>query len=108
MAKYSTPPVTLRDVLAALPKVLPPLAWRVSVYPSSGGPDSAQVAVELVVNRANGSTMVWKRWGRSVRTNTPLTGWQGALLSAQEAYVFCEGKDPVELRKLVLWEHDML
>ena len=104
MSKYSAPPVTLRDVLAALPMVVKPLAWRVAVYPSTRGDDWAMVAVELVLNHPNASTSVWKRWGRQTSTRNLLTLFQPALLAAHEAHAYCEGKNPEELAKLVTWE----
>jgi hypothetical protein len=104
MGKYTPPPVTFEDVLAALPTVPLPLAFLVVVRPVKRGPDRAHAAVELVHYDISGTSRVYKRWGREVRTASEKDVMHALLLAAQEAYLYLEEKDVVELVRLVEWQ----
>ncbi len=106
MGKYTPPAVTWADVLGALPALPMPLAMLVSLRPTKGSVGRAYVAVELVYYGVRGDQTAYKRWGRDVRSGNTAEVMKALLLAAQEAYLFCEGKDPVELTRFIEWQLD--
>lgn len=104
MGKYTSPPVTFRDVLAALPPLKLPLALVVTVRPAKGAPERAYAAVELVHYDVVGATRVYKRWGREVRAASETDVMRALLLAAQEAYLYLDGTDVVELARFIEWQ----
>lgn len=106
MGKYTAPEVTVRDVAAALPFVLQPLAMKVSLYPVPGNSTSLTAAVELVVNRKDGTVRVWRRWGATGTASGQRTLMPALLRAAQEAFWYVDSVDPDELRELACWECD--
>ena len=103
MGKYSPPPVTLQDVLAGLPDLPMPLSLRLLVVPTKNGKGMAYICVELVHYGARGEAFVWKRWGRDTKAADTLRVMQVALLAAQEAFLYLEGKDVGELTRFIEW-----
>lgn len=85
MSKYTPPPVTVHDVVAALPTVEMPLSLRLMLAPTKNSPRDVYVCVELVHYGLKGEAYVYKRWGRDVRAQDTLRVMQVALLAAQEA-----------------------
>lgn len=106
MSKYTPPAVTFHDVLGALPALPMPLACIVVMRPTKGTTHKAYAAVELVYYDVKGSQTPYKRWGRDVRSGSAPEVMKALLLAAQEAFLFCEGKDPVELTRFIEWQLD--
>lgn len=102
--KYASPKVTFRDIAAALPELPQPLLWRVALYPRPRNTTTLSPAIELVYVRHDGTTVVFKRWGGGGRATSTDETLSRLLISAQEAHMFCAGKEPEELAKLILWE----
>ena len=107
MGKYTAPEVNLADVLQGLPLVMAPLTWRLVMYPPVGSSYASHVAVELVWNRPDTSTLVWRRWGRSVSLRGKDTTMRALLLAVHEAHTALEGRDHVEVMKQAAWELDV-
>lgn len=104
MGKYTAPEVTLADVLQGLTPVMAPLSWRVAVYPPVGAGTAAHASLELVWNRPDSSTLVWRRWGRPVGLRGKDTTMRALLLAVQEAHVALDGRDSAEVMKQAAWE----
>lgn len=104
MPKYETPQPTFADVLAALPPLPQPIAWRLAVYPPGRASTTYQAAVELVIYDPYGAAWVFKRWGRAVSLRGRDTTASVLLQAAFDAHAYVDGKDVDELVKLITWE----
>lgn len=107
MGKYTPPPVTMRDVLEALPPVKSPLSFTVAVNRAGILPGRCYPYVALGIDRRTGWYGEYKRWGRECRSDDTATVMRHLLLAAQEAYLWVEGKDADELVRLVSWQLDV-
>lgn len=104
MSKYTPPPVTVHDVIAALPALPMPLSLRLLLVPTKNSPRDVYVCVELVYYGTKGEAYVYRRWGRDARAADTLRVMQVALLAAQEAFLYLEGKDLGELTRFIGWQ----
>jgi len=103
-SKYASPPVSFRDVAAALPLLPFPLQWRVALYPRPQNTTSLSPCVELVCVLRNGSTIVFKRWGGAGRATAPLEILGALLIAAQQAHNYVGECDPEDLAKRIAWD----
>lgn len=108
MPKYTPPTPSVRDALACLPPVTPPLGWRLSFLPVLGNSTQARVVVELCYTQASGAQHVWRRWGGPASTTSPAGCLSKLLQAAQEASWYLEGLDEATLRKRVEWDLGVL
>lgn len=107
MGKYTPPPVTFLDIVQALPALPMPLALRAVVRPTKNDLRRAYAAIELVHYDVKAAERVYRRWGRDVRADNQAEVMKALLLAAQEAYVYLDGKDPVELTRFIEWQLDL-
>lgn len=107
MGKYTPPPVTVHDICEALPALPMPLSMRCTYVPTRNAAGRVYAAVELVYYGVRGEAYVYKRWGKDVRAADTAAVNKTLLLAAQEAWVYCEKKDPVELTRFVEWQLDL-
>lgn len=106
MSKYTPPPVTLLDVMNALP--LTPDAhmyFRVSTRTAPGF-KTVYCSVDLVWVRADGWEKVYRRWGRESKAADTASVMRTLLVAAQEAYLWAEGIARSDAAKLAAWELD--
>lgn len=102
--KYASPDVTFRDIAAALPELPQPLLWRIALYPRPRNTTTLSPAVELVYVDRTGGTLCFKRWGGGGRASSTSETLGRLLVAAQEAHMYCAGKDPDELARRILWD----
>lgn len=104
MSKYTPPPVTFHDLLQAMPALPMPLGMRIAIQPTKGSVDRLYACVELVYYGGKGEAYVYRRWGRDARAGDTKGVMRILLLACQEAFVYLEGKDPMELARFVEWQ----
>lgn len=104
MGKYTPPEVTMADVVAALPPIVPPLSLAVAVRPMRSNPSLVHACVELAHADAYGAMRVYSRWGRDVRAASQKDVMRALLLAAQECWLYVEGRDPDELLSFIAWQ----
>lgn len=106
MGKYTPPPVTMRDVLEALPRLRAPLAWTVCIRHAGALPGRCYPYVALGLDRGKGWHGEYRRWGRECKADDSLAIFRTLLLAAQDAALWAERISTDDLMKLVTWELD--
>lgn len=102
--KYAAPPVEMRDIANALPQLPSPLLWRISFYPRPRQTSSLSPCIELCYVMRDGSTLVFKRWGRGGRSQSTRELLGALLIAAQEAHNYVGNADPAELARRIAWD----
>jgi hypothetical protein len=96
----------MRDVHEALPRLNSPLTVQVCIQPAGGLPGRCYPYVAVGLVRGNGQYREYKRYGRECRSDDTATVMRHLLLAAQELYLWCEGKEPREIARLIAWQLD--
>lgn len=104
MGKYTSPVVTWKDAVEALPRLQQPLSLIFTVRVLEGQKDRCAVAVELLYSQLGQPVVAFKRWGKFASLNAPNGVQAAALLAAHDAHAYCKGKDALELLELIAWE----
>lgn len=104
MGKYTSPAVTMADVLAAMPRVPSTTTLTCRIVPVPGDGRRVYCTVEWAIGPGKGVSLTLKRWGQQASASSPTGHVSALLLAAQEAWNWFEGKDGDELAAFAAWQ----